>query len=69
MLARNATTSAYSCTSPTRPIGIDAALAYALVIVAAWLLPETKGRRLDVSVAGHGAAAANPAGRLRRASA
>lgn len=52
-----------------RAIGIDAALAYALVIVAAWLLPETKGRRLDVSVAGHGTATANPAGRLRRASA
>ena len=28
-------------------IGIDAALAYALVVVAVLLLPETKGRRLD----------------------
>ena len=28
-------------------IGIDAALAYSLVVVAVLLLPETKGRRLD----------------------
>jgi hypothetical protein len=34
-----------------RAIGFDAALAHARVIVAAWLLPETKGRRLDVSMA------------------
>ena len=28
-------------------IGIDAALAYSLVVVAVLLLPETKGKRLD----------------------
>jgi MFS family permease len=28
-------------------IGIDAALAYALVVIAVLLLPETKGKRLD----------------------
>ncbi len=32
-----------------RAIGIGAALAYTLVIVAVWLLPETKGRRLDIN--------------------
>ncbi len=30
-----------------RAIGIDAALAYSLVVVAVWILPETKGRQLD----------------------
>lgn len=34
-----------------RAIGIDAALAYSLVIVAVLALPETKGRRLDTDVA------------------
>ena len=34
------------------PHGIDAALAYSLVIVAVCLLPETTGRRLDVDSGG-----------------
>ncbi len=48
-----------------RAIGIDAALAYSLVIVAVWLLPETKGRRLDANEAVTINATANPAVPLR----
>jgi len=32
-------------------IGIDAAIAYSLVVVAVLALPETKGKRLDAAVA------------------
>jgi MFS family permease len=35
-----------------RAIGIDAALAYSLVVVAVLALPETKGKRLDTDVPG-----------------
>jgi hypothetical protein len=35
-------------------IGIDAAFAYSLVIVAVLLLPETKGKQLDVTAAREG---------------
>ncbi len=43
-----------------RAIGIDAALAYSLVIVAVLMLPETKGKRLDVEVAAPAATGAMP---------
>ncbi len=48
-----------------RAIGIDAALAYSLVLVAVWLLPETKGRRLDVDRAANVDATEPPAAPFR----
>ncbi|CAB3770049.1 MFS transporter [Burkholderia puraquae] len=36
-------------------LGIDAGIAYGLVVIAVWFLPETRGRRLPDAVAGPGA--------------
>ena len=49
-----------------RAIGIDAALAYSLVIVAVLALPETKGKQLDTDVAAT-PPAARPAPKAARA--
>jgi MFS family permease len=48
-----------------RAIGIDAALAYSLVVVAVWMLPETKGRRLDNNAAPGSCATPTPADPVR----
>jgi MFS family permease len=49
----------------SRAIGIDAALAYSLVIVAVWLLPETKGRILETGGMAHASDPLNAIAPLR----